>query len=122
MLTSSKYSDLTITCGSDTYKVHKAIVCSQSTFFDNADKFGGKETTENKVDLPEDDPAVIKLMVQYICEGDYDPRMPPDSSMNAAGVWTLGVTKDGAHHYSFPHTCTSECRDKVDYDDDDDEI
>lgn len=36
---SGEYSDLTITCGPDTYKVHKAIVCSQSTFFSKAEKF-----------------------------------------------------------------------------------
>ena len=30
---SSKYSDLTIHCGSDVYKVHRAIICPRSDFF-----------------------------------------------------------------------------------------
>jgi hypothetical protein len=39
LLISGNYSDLVVTCGSDTYNVHKAIVCSQSTFFRTAEKF-----------------------------------------------------------------------------------
>lgn len=30
---SSKYSDLTIRCGSDLYKVHRAVICQRSDFF-----------------------------------------------------------------------------------------
>ncbi|CAD0030366.1 unnamed protein product [Aureobasidium pullulans] len=30
---SGAYSDLKIVCGQDTYNVHKAIICPQSTFF-----------------------------------------------------------------------------------------
>ena len=33
LFTSSKYSDLTIRCGSDLYKVHRAVVCQRSQFF-----------------------------------------------------------------------------------------
>ena len=33
---SSKYSDLTISCGSDEYKVHRAIICQLSDFFATA--------------------------------------------------------------------------------------
>jgi hypothetical protein len=39
LLVSGNYSDLVVTCGADIYNVHKAIVCSQSTFFRNAEKF-----------------------------------------------------------------------------------
>jgi len=43
LLTSGDYSDFVITCGSDKYHVHKAIVCSQSDFFKKAERFpGGK--------------------------------------------------------------------------------
>lgn len=33
---SPKYSDLTITCGSDKYLLHRAIICPRSKFFDKA--------------------------------------------------------------------------------------
>lgn len=41
-----EYSDLTITCGQDTYKVHKAIVCKRCDFFKRAISFGGKVRLE----------------------------------------------------------------------------
>jgi hypothetical protein len=41
-LKSGAYSDLTITCGSDTYKVHKVVVCERADFFARALKFGGQ--------------------------------------------------------------------------------
>jgi hypothetical protein len=42
LLKSGAYSDLIVTCGSDTYKVHKAVVCEKADFFARALKFGGK--------------------------------------------------------------------------------
>jgi hypothetical protein len=36
---SGKYTDLLITCGSDTYKVHKSVVCNRSGFFERAERF-----------------------------------------------------------------------------------
>jgi hypothetical protein len=44
-LASGKYSDLTITCGKDTYKVHKNIVCLRSGFFERAERFGKVRAT-----------------------------------------------------------------------------
>ena len=39
LLSSGDYSDLVITCGTDIYNVHKAVVCSQSGFFQRAERF-----------------------------------------------------------------------------------
>jgi hypothetical protein len=39
LLSSGKYSDFVITCGSDTHNVHKAVVCSRSGFFERAERF-----------------------------------------------------------------------------------
>lgn len=33
LLTSQLYSDITIHCGSEEYKLHRAIICPRSTFF-----------------------------------------------------------------------------------------
>ena len=33
LFSSSKYSDLTIHCGSDVYELHRAIICPRSDFF-----------------------------------------------------------------------------------------
>ena len=39
LLSSGDYSDLVITCGTDIYNVHKAVVFSQSGFFQGAERF-----------------------------------------------------------------------------------
>ena len=36
LLGSGKYSDLTLTCGSRSWKVHKSVLCLQSDFFAKA--------------------------------------------------------------------------------------
>ncbi|KAG9842764.1 hypothetical protein KCU98_g8109, partial [Aureobasidium melanogenum] len=90
------HADLTITCGSDTYKVHKAIVCSQSEFFKLACRkhtdFGGefKEAQSSIIEIPSrdldaniaepedfkwdtdaEDPKCVKLMIHYLYHLDY---------------------------------------------------
>jgi hypothetical protein len=42
LLTSGAFPDLTVTCGSDSHKLHKNVVCSRADFFSRAVKFGGK--------------------------------------------------------------------------------
>ncbi|KAG5775231.1 hypothetical protein H9Q69_012679 [Fusarium xylarioides] len=60
------YSDLIITCGDDIHKVHKAIVCPRSSFFTAACSGNFKEGLESKINLPEDDPTVVREMVYYL--------------------------------------------------------
>ena len=85
---------MTITCGSDIYKVHKAIVCSQSDFFriacrpPNDDSNGSfKEAKTGIIELPCRDmttghedpiwnadaehPKAVKLMIHYLYHLDY---------------------------------------------------
>ncbi|KAK1917861.1 hypothetical protein P3342_000578 [Pyrenophora teres f. teres] len=79
-LTSGDYSDLTIKCADETFNVHKIIVCMQVEFFARAVKFGGKETQENVIYLPDDDPKVIYFLLRYLYTGQYDSELlgPPD--------------------------------------------
>ncbi|KAF5689979.1 speckle-type POZ [Fusarium denticulatum] len=60
------YSDLIITCGGDVHKVHKAIVCPRSSFFTAACSRNFKEGLESKINLPDDDPVVVREMVYYL--------------------------------------------------------
>ncbi|KAL5114352.1 hypothetical protein ACEQ8H_007742 [Pleosporales sp. CAS-2024a] len=69
------FSDLTITCGALKFNVHAVVVCSACKFFQKSVKFAvGKEAQEKCIDLPEDDPEMIRRLVTYLYLGDYDPN------------------------------------------------
>ncbi|KAH7091573.1 hypothetical protein FB567DRAFT_558421 [Paraphoma chrysanthemicola] len=118
-LKNGDYSDLVITCGTDTYNVHRMIVCARADVFSRAVGFGGKETDEGKIDLPDDEPDTVALLMQYLYEGEYEPRLPSESVTNHAEssnmslrevVRTISSHPDGYNYlYTFPHTC-SDCR------------
>ncbi|KAI4674179.1 uncharacterized protein J4E84_010792 [Alternaria hordeiaustralica] len=99
LLASGNFSDLTVTCGPDSYKVHKNVVCSRAEFFSRAVKFGGKETEQGSVDLPEDEPAIVKLMMQYIYQGEYDPALP-DNELSGSTKITVPPTPTPPHKKS----------------------
>ncbi|KAI4718036.1 Arabinanase/levansucrase/invertase [Aureobasidium sp. EXF-10727] len=81
------YSDLTVTCGTDSYKVHKAIVCTQSEFFYRACKGSFKEGQTGIIEIPArntkdcrseidwdpdaEDPETVKHMMRYLYHQDY---------------------------------------------------
>lgn len=101
----------------DVYKLHKLIVCSRSEFFKRAVSFGGKvslcldgslrrwlanskqETQTGEIDLPDDDPKAVKLMVQYLYEADYNPKELEKKELEE--LYT------NEYNYDFPHSCTS---------------
>ncbi|XP_014550697.1 hypothetical protein COCVIDRAFT_20927 [Bipolaris victoriae FI3] len=110
-LASGAYSDFKITCGSDTYKVHKVIVCNRAGFFARAVSFGGQETESGKLDLPEDEPETVKLLIQYLYEGEYEPQLPPVAESLSTMTISTPVkrgklsSKKQDYHLVFPHTC-----------------
>jgi speckle-type POZ protein len=64
---------LKITCGSDTYNVHKIILCAQCAFFKKACATGRfKEGETGAIDLPEDEPSIVNAMLQYLYTFDYN--------------------------------------------------
>lgn len=77
-----------------------------------------QESEESKVDLPEDEPATIKLLLQYMYEGEYEPKLPDGLSTkqnwreghgDPAKRFTVVGTKMTPYHYRFPHTCIGTC-------------
>ncbi|KAI4945147.1 hypothetical protein J4E91_008124 [Alternaria rosae] len=114
ILKSGAYSDLTITCGSDMYKVHKVIVCERAKFFARAIKFGGQESENGTVGLPEDEPAIVKLLVQYLYEGEYEPLLPDCESSLALTPVKVDESRPKhapsgrAYSYDFPHNCNKQ--------------
>jgi hypothetical protein len=72
-----------------------------------------QESEDGKIDLPEDEPAVVKLLMQYLYEGEYEPLLPDTESSGTIGKAVAKATAprpDKApngryYNYGFPHTC-----------------
>ncbi|KAH7409895.1 hypothetical protein DE146DRAFT_329764 [Phaeosphaeria sp. MPI-PUGE-AT-0046c] len=70
----SEFIDLVIKCGPLTFNVHMVVVCSSCEFFKKNIEFAvGKESSEKQINLPEDDPEMIRRLITYLYLGDYDP-------------------------------------------------
>lgn len=76
LLSSGKYSDLTVQCGERTWAVHKAVICSRSGFFDGACSHPFKESATGTIDLSEDDPEAVEHMINYFYHLDYLSKAP----------------------------------------------
>ncbi|KUJ07195.1 uncharacterized protein LY89DRAFT_601881 [Mollisia scopiformis] len=55
------------------FRVHKAILCAKLPYFDKMLNSGFKEGTENRVNLPEDDPDSFDLLMVWV----YNDTLPP---------------------------------------------
>ncbi|EXL42130.1 hypothetical protein FOCG_15478 [Fusarium oxysporum f. sp. radicis-lycopersici 26381] len=73
LLKTSDYSDLVISCGKDQYRVHKAIICPRSHFFKAACDGKFKEAQTGTIDLPDDDPVAVRMMIEYLYHDTYAP-------------------------------------------------
>jgi hypothetical protein len=72
-----------------------------------------QEATRRTIDLPEDEEQTIKLLIQYLYEGEYDPKVPRDGPGQVSRVeFVVSVPKEDRFHYGFPHTCEPRCPEK----------
>ncbi|KLO81753.1 uncharacterized protein LW93_6906 [Fusarium fujikuroi] len=79
LLKTGDYSDLTISCGKDRYPVHKAIICPRSHFFKAACDGKFKEAQTGTINLPDDDPIAVRMMIEYFYHATYTP--PPRTTI-----------------------------------------
>lgn len=96
-MSSSVFSDLTLTCGGKRFKVHKIILYLQSEYFrklldgpfmvnqrSNLQLWEASRLTVHQesgastIDLPDDEPSVLQVLIHYLynftLETDYRPR------------------------------------------------
>ncbi|KAI1157309.1 hypothetical protein F5B18DRAFT_666051 [Nemania serpens] len=91
---SGAYLDFIISCGQSCYQVHRALVCPQSDFFTAACGGGFKEMRKGIVDLPDDNPWAVKIMVNYFYYFEY----------NIQSVREFSQISSEATHASFGET------------------
>ncbi|TLD28393.1 hypothetical protein PspLS_03129, partial [Pyricularia sp. CBS 133598] len=71
MLRNGELTDLTITCQDQTFNVHCTILSAQSDFFRVACSGNFKEALTGRINLPEDDPAILEILVEYVYRGQF---------------------------------------------------
>ncbi|KAF5007467.1 hypothetical protein FDECE_6205, partial [Fusarium decemcellulare] len=94
------YSDLTVVCGADHYKVHKVIICPRSGFFAGACESIFQESQTGVINLPEDDPLAVKLMLHYLYHQDYSHEIlagTEASLLSMAPITPLDSSEDLSH-------------------------
>ncbi|KAK3291160.1 uncharacterized protein B0H64DRAFT_43488 [Chaetomium fimeti] len=67
-----KWADLTVICGGETFRLHRAVICPQSPFFEKACSGGFIEATTGQINLSEEDPHIFAKFVRFIYTGNYD--------------------------------------------------
>jgi hypothetical protein len=93
LLLSEESPDFAAICGGRRFPLHRAIVCSQSIFFERAADGDSKERFESKVDLSEEDPKFFEKFLTYLYTGNYENAPFPlkgfpsrESSLSPIGI------------------------------------
>jgi len=81
-----EYSDLTIlTIDGDRHPVHRAIICPRSPLLEKlVHQQAGHEHGASEISLEQDDPAIVRLMLEYLYCLNYLPVLPSRSTSCAS--------------------------------------
>jgi len=75
LMSSQKYTDLTLSCQGQEFKVHRAIVCTQSPVLAAACDDGFMETTSKIINLDSFDVDTVKQMIRFMYTHNYYDNM-----------------------------------------------
>ncbi|KAF4497646.1 Kelch 4 [Fusarium agapanthi] len=79
LLKTGDYFDFVIICGQTRHKVHKAIICPRSDFFKAACGSGFKKAQAGEIELRDDDPFAVSMMIEYLYHQTY--TIPYDAKL-----------------------------------------
>ncbi|KAI1270296.1 hypothetical protein F5Y18DRAFT_9603 [Xylariaceae sp. FL1019] len=89
------FSDLTLVCHGQKFKVHKAILCAQSPVFTAAVKGKFMEASTSMINVAFDI-ETLKRMLEYLYSGSYDLAIDPSIDLLSCG-WPEGNTASETH-------------------------
>jgi hypothetical protein len=64
-----------------------------------------QEHAEATVNLPEDDPALLNLYIQFLYEAEYEPRLPLGITGDGLATHVVTAKRSPQYTYEFPHDC-----------------
>ncbi|KAJ5938430.1 BTB/POZ protein [Penicillium verhagenii] len=71
LLLGGQFSDIDIICQDVTFKAHRAIVCTQSRFFNSAFCDGFKESFDRSINLKDETPETIERVLSFLYLREY---------------------------------------------------
>ncbi|KAJ5938028.1 BTB/POZ protein [Penicillium verhagenii] len=71
LLLQGQFSDMEIICQDVTFKTHRAIVCTQSKFFNSALCDGFKESLDRSINLKDETPETIERVLSFLYLREY---------------------------------------------------
>ncbi|KUJ17753.1 uncharacterized protein LY89DRAFT_747592 [Mollisia scopiformis] len=80
LLDTGKYGDLIIKCSKEVFNVHRNVVCVHSKPFAAMVDGPFLEATSGVIDLGDDDPEIIRLVLNFMYKGDYSDGRQPEGS------------------------------------------
>ncbi|KAJ5469742.1 BTB/POZ protein [Penicillium diatomitis] len=72
LLLRGRFSDMEILCQGITFRVHKAIVCTQSSYFYSAMCDGFKESIDRAINIEDDTPETMERVLSFLYLRDYN--------------------------------------------------
>ncbi|WXC49248.1 hypothetical protein SNK03_011734 [Fusarium graminearum] len=107
LLFSDKFADMTIKCKEREFSAHRAIVCSQSSFFDKAMSSNFKEAMAQTIELHEDDPDIVERFLEFLYTGNYTDSVIPTLDIPSAEAMMDPTTvrqnlREPAYDYEVP--------------------
>jgi hypothetical protein len=64
-----------------------------------------QEHAEATVNLPEDDPDLLKLYIQFLYEAEYEPRLLLGKTGDGPSNHVVAAKRHPQYTYEFPHDC-----------------
>ncbi|XP_054711304.1 speckle-type POZ protein-like [Uloborus diversus] len=104
-LEDTRFSDVLLKAGDQTFQAHKAILASRSKVFDGMFQSGMKESQENVVEIAEMSPAIVKQMLQYIYSGSVE-ELSMDTAIDlyiGADRYDLQELKEWCREFILKH-------------------
>ncbi|KAL8662663.1 MAG: hypothetical protein Q9202_004528 [Teloschistes flavicans] len=116
---SGQFTDLVINCAGYQFECHKLIVCTQSTFFNAACVNSFQEGLTSVINLPCDDPYLIRVLLSFFYTGslylrahaeDIELNDPKHPNYRYRTVVLLYALADKYGISSLTHACSQSLR------------
>ncbi|KAF2458182.1 hypothetical protein BDY21DRAFT_284340, partial [Lineolata rhizophorae] len=85
------------------FAAHEDVLCQASPFFQSLCRGQFFESTQKRIDLPDEEPEIFSSVLEYLYKGDYFPRLVHDRRRQG---WSLEDTIGSGYEPTIYHAAT----------------